>query len=191
MVGSIHLTMKRINFGAGQCRLEGWQNTDFTPDYQGEDRIDMTKPLPFADGSVDVCFSEMALEHITHQQGWSFLCECYRILKPAGLIRVVVPDFSLTWRLKDKDWLRVNQGVTQNDGTLREQMKSILFCHGHQSLWNAELLRDVMEAIGFTGTAIHLAGQSNRPALVGLEQHWRSVGIRVAAAESGCVEGMK
>lgn len=156
--------------------------------------VDCSKPLDparFPDASTDIVFSEMMVEHITPRQTWSFLEECHRILKPGGLIRIVIPDFSLTWRLQDPDWMRVNQGVTRNDGTLREQMKSILFSHHHQGLWNAQLLRDVLEAIGFTGTVIHTAGSSDRPELRGLEQHHKSVGIQVALSESGCVEGVR
>lgn len=181
--------MKRINFGAGSCRIEGWLNTDFCYP-EGPDKIDCTKPLPFPDGSTDIVFSEMMCEHLTHQQSWSFLCECHRILKPGGFIRVVIPDFSLSWRLKDPDYARVNGGVT-GAKTWKEHMRSILFCHGHQGLWNSELLRDVMEAVGFTGTAIHRAGESNRPELRNLEQHHHSVGKSVAYSESGCVEGVR
>lgn len=173
-----------IQFGAGTLPLPSpWVNYDRD--------CDITQPLPMATASTDIVFSEMCIEHVTHQQAWSFLCECHRILKPGGLIRIVIPDFSLSWRLKDPDWLRVNQGVTNNDGTLRDQMKSILFGHGHQGLWNAQLLRDVMEAIGFSGVRIHCAGESDRPELRGLEQHEKSVGKKVAYSESGCVEGIR
>lgn len=182
--------MTRVNFGAGHCRIEGWQNTDFTPEYQGEDRINITEPLPFGDGTVDIAFSEMCCEHVTHQQAWAFLDECYRILKPNGLIRVVIPDFSLTWRLKDPEYARVNGGVT-GARTWKEHMRSILFCHGHQGLWNAELMRDVLEAIGFRDVRIHRAGESNRPELRDLEQHHHSVGKACAYSESGCVEGIR
>lgn len=182
--------MIRINFGAGSCRIEGWRNTDICyPD--GPDKIDITKELPFETGSVDLVMSEMNIEHTTHQEAWNFLCEAHRILKPNGLIRVVIPDFSLSWRLQDPEWLRVNQGVTNNDGSLRDQFKSILFCHGHKSLWNAELLRDVLSAIGFKGATIWPAGQSNYKELRDIEQHWHSVGKAVALSESGCVEGVR
>lgn len=173
-----------IQFGAGLLPLpEPWKNYDLD--------CDIRKPLPMETASVDLVFSEMCIEHVTPQEAWNFLVECHRILKPGGLIRIVIPDFSLSWRLKDPDWLRVNQGVTNNDGTLRDQFKSILFAHGHQGIWNAELLRDVLEAIGFTSTAIHKAGESDRPELQNLEQHERSVGKAVALSESGCVEGVR
>ena len=182
--------MIKINFGAGGCTVAGWRNTDFCYP-EGADKIDCTKRLPFDDASVDMVYSEMMCEHLKPQEAWSFLEECHRILKPAGLIRIVIPDFSLSWRLKDADWLRVNQGVTHNDGSLRDQFKSILFAHGHQGLWNSQLLQDVMEAIGFQDCRQHRAGESNRLEFVDIEQHHHSVGRAVAYSESGCVEGQK
>lgn len=170
--------------------MEGWRNTDACYPDGDPDRIDCTQPLPFETGSVDVVFSEMMLEHITPQQAWSFLGEAHRILKPGGLARIVIPDFVRCWKLKDPDWLRVNQGVTNNDGTLRDQMKSILFGHGHQGLWTSELLQAVMESIGFQRVGICEAGQS-RLGLNDLEQHHHSVGRQIALAESGCVEGVR
>ncbi len=182
--------MIKVNFGAGHCPIPGWRNTDFCyPD--GPDKIDITKPLPFENASVDMIMSEMNVEHVSHQQAWTFLDECHRILKPGGLIRIVVPDFSLTWRLKDPDWLRVNSGVATADGSWKDNMRSIIFGHGHQGLWNSELLRDVMEAIGFRDVRIHRAKESDRPELRDLEQHGKSVGDKVAYSESGCVEGVR
>ncbi len=178
--------MRKIQFGAGALGIPGFENYDRD--------VDATLPLPrdrFPDGCALVVFSEMMVEHITPQQAWNFLCECHRILKPGGLIRIVIPDFCLTWRLKDPEWLRVNQGVTGNDGSLRDQMKSIIFAHGHQGLWTSELMQAVLEAIGFGETRIERAGCSDREELRGLEQHWRSVGVGVALSESGCVEGVK
>lgn len=177
---------RKIQFGAGGLNLEGWENYDRD--------IDCSQPLPrdrFPDACADVVFSEMMVEHITPQQAWNFLCECHRILVPDGIIRIVIPDFSMSWRLKDPEWMKVNQGVTQNDGTMRDQMKSILFCHGHQGLWNSQLMQDVLEAIGFRNVEIFATGKSRYAATRDIEQHWRSVGVRVAESESGCIEGMK
>lgn len=177
--------MRKIQFGAGACHISGFENYDMD--------VDITQPLPrdrFPDECADVVYSEMCLEHQTPQQAWSFLDECHRILRPGGLIRIVIPDFCLSWRLKDPDYFRVNGGVT-GATTWKEQMRSIIFSHGHQGLWNADLLQCVMEAIGFRDCAQHRAGESNRPEFVDIEQHWRSVGRSVAYSESGCVEGCK
>lgn len=176
--------MRKIQFGAGTLHIQGWENLNDATD------CDITKPLPYADGSIDAVFSEMCVEHVLPREAWGFLDELYRILKPGGLIRIVIPDFVRSWRLKDPDWLRVNQGVTNNDGTLKDQMKSIIVCHGHQGLWTAELLQAVMESIGFRHVMIQEAGHSGL-GLDDLEQHHHSVGKQVAWSESGCVEGVR
>lgn len=174
---------KMIQFGAGSCLLPSpWINFDRD--------CDITKPLPIETGGVDVVFAEMVLEHVSHQQAWNFLDECHRLLKPGGLIRIVIPDFSLTWRLKDPDYARVNGGVT-GATTWKEHARSILFCHGHAGLWNSELLRDVMEAIGFRNPVIQKAGVSAHEDFKDIEQHWRSVGRKCALSESGCVEAVR
>lgn len=175
---------RKIQFGAGTLHIHGWENLNDATD------CDITKPLPYDSGSIDAVFSEMCIEHVTPREAWSFLCECHRMLKPNGLIRIVIPDFVRCWKLKDPDFLRVNQGVTNNDGTLKDQMKSILFGHGHQGLWSAELLQAVLESIGFLQVGICEAGQS-RLGLDDLEQHHHSVGKQVAWSESGCVEGVR
>lgn len=53
---------------------------------------DLTKPLPFKNNSVDCIYSSHTLEHLYFDDAKKLLNECFRVLKPGGLIRVVVPD---------------------------------------------------------------------------------------------------
>lgn len=55
-------------------------------------RLDITKPLPFPDGSFDAIFSSHTLEHLYLSQTKSLLRECLRVLRPGGIARHVVPD---------------------------------------------------------------------------------------------------
>ena len=48
--------------------------------------------LPFADGSVAVVYSSHMLEHLGRDEARAFLLECRRILRPGGILRLVVPD---------------------------------------------------------------------------------------------------
>jgi predicted SAM-dependent methyltransferase len=52
----------------------------------------LLKGVPFADNSVDVVYHSHVLEHFWDTDGLSFMKECFRVLKPNGIIRVVVPD---------------------------------------------------------------------------------------------------
>ena len=175
--------MRKIQLGAGSLHIEGWENHDMD--------VDITKPLPFSDSSVDFIFSDNMLEHVLPREAWFYIEECFRVLVHGGVVRTTIPDFSRILRLKHPDWLRVNQGVTHNNGSIRDQMKSVIVGHGHQGLWNSELLASVKEAVGFMPVKIFEAGSSIHPDLVDVEQHWKSVGRSVAWAEAGCVEGTK
>lgn len=54
--------------------------------------------LPFADGSVEVLFTSHVLEHFPRWKGQFLVKEAYRVLKPGGLIRVIVPDLEVLTR---------------------------------------------------------------------------------------------
>ena len=53
---------------------------------------DLRKGIPFDDNTVDVVYSSHVLEHIEKNGAETFLKEMYRVLKPGGVIRIVVPD---------------------------------------------------------------------------------------------------
>jgi len=48
--------------------------------------------LPFAAGSAEVVYSSHMLEHLTREEAQAFLNEAFRILRPGGWLRLVVPD---------------------------------------------------------------------------------------------------
>jgi SAM-dependent methyltransferase len=54
---------------------------------------DLSKGLPFADESVDVVYHSHLLEHLDREVAPRFLIEIRRVLKPNGILRIVVPDF--------------------------------------------------------------------------------------------------
>ena len=51
--------------------------------------------IPLNDNSIDVVFSSHFLEHLTKNDGQQLLNDIYRILKPGGLVRILVPDLDL------------------------------------------------------------------------------------------------
>jgi predicted SAM-dependent methyltransferase len=54
--------------------------------------LDFGRPLPFPDDSFDAVFCEHVLEHFSLEDGKRLAQETYRILRPGGCLRVVVPD---------------------------------------------------------------------------------------------------
>lgn len=55
-------------------------------------RQDLTKPLPFDDGTVDAVYSSHFLEHIYLNEAEAILRECHRVLRPGGVLRLALPD---------------------------------------------------------------------------------------------------
>lgn len=105
----------KVNLGCGNRTPEGWVNVDYAfgarlakiPFFRAinkkiglfqmdwDDRIkihDLRRTFPFDNGSVDVVYTSHTLEHFSKQDGEHFLGECHRVLRPGGILRVVVPD---------------------------------------------------------------------------------------------------
>ena len=86
--------MTMINIGCGDVFHPAWINLDVLPVSAGVRRLDARRPLPFADGTVDAVYHSHVLEHLTSEEAELFLRECFRVLRPGGVVRVVVPDLA-------------------------------------------------------------------------------------------------
>jgi predicted SAM-dependent methyltransferase len=56
---------------------------------------DLRKGLPYDNDTFDVVYHSHLLEHLDRKRAPDFLRECRRVLKPGGILRVVVPDLAL------------------------------------------------------------------------------------------------
>lgn len=65
--------------------------------------LDLARPLPFVSGSVEAIFSSHVLEHLFMDEVERLIHEMYRVLKPGGVCRVVVPDLEKIVALYDPD----------------------------------------------------------------------------------------
>lgn len=53
---------------------------------------DLRRGIPFPDQTFDAVYHSHVLEHIDRDGAAGFLGECRRVLKPGGIVRIVVPD---------------------------------------------------------------------------------------------------
>ena len=58
----------------------------------------LARGIPYSDQSFDVVYHSHVLEHIDREAAPAFLAECFRVLKPGGVIRIVVPDLEVLAR---------------------------------------------------------------------------------------------
>lgn len=84
--------MKCLNLGCGSRFIDGWTNLDIAPMSPKVQKCDLLRGIPCADYTFDFVYHSHLLEHIPAAKNAAFLGECLRVLKPGGVIRVVVPD---------------------------------------------------------------------------------------------------
>src|SRR5665811_1120477 len=86
------MSSTKLNLGCGRRFRDGWVNVNFTSTGLGVIAANLGNGVPFPDESFDVVYHSHLLEHFTKPAAASFLKECFRVLKPSGVIRVAVPD---------------------------------------------------------------------------------------------------
>ncbi len=84
--------MKYLNLGCGNRFHKSWTNINFDSNSNEVMKWDLTKGIPFPDNFFDVVYHSHLLEHFTRTTAKNFLLECSRVLRPQGVLRVVVPD---------------------------------------------------------------------------------------------------
>lgn len=82
-----------LNIGSGGRGLPSWVNIELIPMKDTTICLDIRKPLPLADGSVARILAEHVVEHLNFRSDLPrVLADWHRLLKPGGIVRIVVPD---------------------------------------------------------------------------------------------------
>jgi len=84
--------MKYLNLGCGQRFHPSWTNINFVSTGDSVIAHNLKDGIPFPDQSFDVVYHSHVLEHFPKAEAEPFIRECYRVLRPQGILRVVVPD---------------------------------------------------------------------------------------------------
>ncbi|WP_157070097.1 class I SAM-dependent methyltransferase [Aureimonas frigidaquae] len=138
----------KLHLGSGPIRLDEWINIDL--DSPAADVLmDLRKPLPYADRSIDYVFAEHFIEHISRPEAVALLKECRRVLNPTGVIRLSTPDIQ-----------HIIDAYTRNDvgrwGNLWQPrnrchlLNEAFYNWGHRFLYDADELRLLLSEAGFS-----------------------------------------
>lgn len=105
------------NFGCGDTFHSAWDNFDFRSHHPGVSDVNLLKPLPFRAASFAMVYVSHVLEHLPREKVVDVLGEFQRILKPAGILRVVVPDLENLAR----EYLRQLDSVDRGEDGAKER----------------------------------------------------------------------
>lgn len=166
----------RLHIGSGDNHLAGWLNTELCP--RGDEiYLDATRPFPFDANTFELIYTEHMIEHIGYADAVKMIGECYRVLRPAGTLRVVTPDLAFLRSLLDgsphplrADYLafykRHNRLGDPFDAT--HLVNHFVRAWGHQFIYDRDTLLGLLRAAGFHSVDVRALNDSPVPALRGL-----------------------
>jgi predicted SAM-dependent methyltransferase len=141
-------TPLRLHFGCGTLRREGWLNVDLVG-LPVDLSWDIRRPLPFKRDVVEAIFHEHVLEHVDAYRGYYFLKECHRILKPGGVMRIVLPDagrYLASYFDPEHKFLNSWRGQRF---TPMLALQEEFYSFGHRAMYDYETLALFCRVIGF------------------------------------------
>jgi len=193
----------KINIGSGLSGITGWHNFDNSPTVtlsripilnrllktpawpRDVKRYDVRKGLPFADGSVRYIYSSHTFEHFTPAESLAVAKECFRVLAPQGVLRIVVPDLEMIAReyLADSSPLAAQNFLSRL--SLHHSIHDVIHPgSNHSQMFDGKSLAHLLREAGFANPAVSSYRQSAIPEIDQIE-------LEVRRGESLYVEASK
>jgi len=193
----------KINIGSGLSGIAGWHNLDNSPTItlsripvlnrllktpawpRDVQRYDVRKGLRFADGSVRYIYSSHTFEHFTQAEALAVAKECFRVLAPGGILRIVVPDLELIAReyLADPGPLAAQNFLSRL--SLNHSFHDVIHPgSNHSQMFDGNSLVHLFREAGFERPAVSSFGKSAIPEVDQIE-------LEVRRGESLYVEACK
>ena len=183
---------RNLHLGCGTNVLPGWLNTDYSQTGTGILCLDVTEPFPFPTASFDLILAEHIIEHIERRDARKMLAECFRVLRPNGVLRIGTPDLPKYLRLYGPDLSPIEEQCVRQtfdhwifrgfynarkyapeagDYNPAYVVNDIFLNYQHRFIYDYPLLEQMCRAAGFTQCGRSVAGTSEHAAFHGTETH--------------------
>jgi SAM-dependent methyltransferase len=134
-----------LNIASGYGPKPGWVNIDLFGAPTDLD-WDITRSVPFPDGSVDAIYHEHLLEHLSLEEALELCRECHRVLRPGGVLRIGVPDAGALLGsyagTAGREW-------AESAPSPMLAVDILFYDTGHRFMYDGELLTLLLGAAGF------------------------------------------
>jgi predicted SAM-dependent methyltransferase len=142
--------------------------------------LDITAPLPFEAGCLDWVYAEHLIEHVSLDDGISWLSEVHRVLAPGGLLRLTTPDLRGYVRsyldggffAEHRERMRtVLAPAPPMPGRPAFMLNQIFHFFGHRWIYDVEELRYALSRAGFDPDAVRVCAfaKGRRPDIAALD----------------------
>lgn len=192
----------KLNLGCGHVHAANWVNVDgsnrawLASRLPWVDRmlvaISITAPtefnsktvyanllrrFPWDEQSIEAIYLGEILEHFTQEQGEGVLRECYRVLRPGGMLRIRVPDHAKFWNNYVEEYERTRQQPREKWSLAHTRWTEMYFrdlCirrprawqsmgHYHKWMYDEISLILLLEKVGFHNVERRAMHQSEIP----------------------------
>jgi len=180
------LTPNLLNLGCGPHIYPGWVNADdYAPKRRLRERgfrpnwmLDITRPWRCRDDYWDGIFSQHVIEHVSYSEAVAGFKECHRTLKRGAWLRVCVPDLA-TYVRYYREEINDDQFFSLPHRTLA--LSFLTQMHLHRSVWDGELMCQVLTELGFESATAVSFGNGSDPRLIKDDPDKRSESLYVEA----------
>ncbi len=149
----------KLNLGSYMTMFhQGWVNIDqhdlggWAQRYRyNYVRHDIRQGLPYGTGVVDLLFLSHCLEHFNLLEAVSLLRECRRVIRPDGVMRIIVPDAKLLTQKYQDGTLGEYDVMDENCANSPTQAGKLwsLLHENHQMQYDEETLCLLLQEAGF------------------------------------------
>ena len=171
----------RLHIGCGPLVRDGWVNLDLFP-ADGAHYVDGNNALPFEDSIFQHIHCEHFLEHLEQERAIRFLKNCFRVLKPGGSFRIIVPDAEKYFRAYvagDTEYFQRLENLGGSSEALRtpcEVVNRMFRMWGaHRFAWDFETLSLYMKEAGFEKILVSRLNDVAEEYDIDGEDWWREV----------------
>jgi len=164
--------VRRLNWGCGEHPEPGWLNSDLKDGPGIELSCDIRDGLAIDEGSVDYAVSVHALNMIPYPELLPVLRELRRVLKPDGVLRLVLPDLDkaiAAYLAGDPGHFLIPD---EHEWTLGGKMVTYLVWYGWSvTPFTGEFIIDLLHRADFASvvTCEYRQTASGRPGIVDLD----------------------
>ena len=141
----------RLHLGCGMKYLSGFVNIDGNLFRKSDLWLDLRNGLPFRNHSVSSIYTSHVLEHFYPDELQQLLRECYRILRPGGGLRAVVPDMGRAVQAYLSGQRGFFHDFPRTNKSIGGKLSNLLFCEGgHRQGFDFSYMEEVLREAGFS-----------------------------------------
>ncbi len=165
-----------LNVGCGPNPHPDFINLDYHWGSGVDICWDITKKkYPLEDDSLDAIYTEHCLEHISFDAFRKNIGEFYRMLRPGGVLRLIMPDGEVYLDIYQRRKLGENVKMPHEEGYISPmaRINGIFRGHGHQFIYDFDTVRKILEDAGFKNIVKETFCHGRDKRLL-LDAEWRS-----------------